>query len=174
SGAPQQGHSRKSAQLAKYGRVHADHRRALSDQGLSRRDEAAPDDGRSGSSRLAYREEGRSGAKRRGRENRRTTGGPPCLRGGIGRLLAFSDRPGRYGSTAIEECHFTEDHGGNDSPVQHGRPGGLHKPEGRGQERVRFILLDRILAMEKGRGGCFLKNVAQSEDFFTDHFPGSP
>jgi len=39
---------------------------------------------------------------------------------------------------------------------------------------VRFILLDRILAMEKGRGGSFLKNVAQSEDFFTDHFPGSP
>ncbi len=39
---------------------------------------------------------------------------------------------------------------------------------------MRFILLDRILAMEKGRGGSFLKNVAQSEDFFADHFPGSP
>lgn len=39
---------------------------------------------------------------------------------------------------------------------------------------MRFILLDRILAMEKGCGGSFLKNVAQSEDFFADHFPGSP
>lgn len=39
---------------------------------------------------------------------------------------------------------------------------------------MRFILLDRILAMEKGRGGSFLKNVAQSEDFFADHFPESP
>lgn len=39
---------------------------------------------------------------------------------------------------------------------------------------MRFILLDRILAMEKGRGGSFLKNVTQSEDFFTDHFPQSP
>ncbi len=39
---------------------------------------------------------------------------------------------------------------------------------------MRFILLDRILAMEKGRGGSFVKNVAQSEDFFTDHFPESP
>lgn len=39
---------------------------------------------------------------------------------------------------------------------------------------MRFILLDKILALEKGRGGSFLKNVTQSEDFFTDHFPQSP
>lgn len=28
--------------------------------------------------------------------------------------------------------------------------------------------------MEKGREGSFLKNVSQSEDYFTDHFPESP
>jgi 3-hydroxyacyl-[acyl-carrier-protein] dehydratase len=39
---------------------------------------------------------------------------------------------------------------------------------------VRFILLDRILEVEKGQGGSFLKNVTQSEDFFADHFPDSP
>ena len=39
---------------------------------------------------------------------------------------------------------------------------------------MRFILLDRILAMEKGRSGSFLKNVTRSEDFFADHFPEFP
>ena len=39
---------------------------------------------------------------------------------------------------------------------------------------MRFILIDRILRMEKGQGGSFLKNVTQSEDFFTDHFPELP
>lgn len=39
---------------------------------------------------------------------------------------------------------------------------------------MRFILVDRILGMEKGREGSFLKNVSQSEDYFTDHFPESP
>ena len=39
---------------------------------------------------------------------------------------------------------------------------------------MRFILLDRILGIEKGREGSFLKNVSQSEDYFTDHFPESP
>jgi len=39
---------------------------------------------------------------------------------------------------------------------------------------VRFILVDRILGIEKGREGSFLKNVSQSEDYFTDHFPESP
>ena len=34
--------------------------------------------------------------------------------------------------------------------------------------------MDRILGIEKGREGSFLKNVSQSEDYFTDHFPGSP
>lgn len=37
-----------------------------------------------------------------------------------------------------------------------------------------FILVDRILGIEKGREGSFLKNVSQSEDYFTDHFPESP
>ncbi len=39
---------------------------------------------------------------------------------------------------------------------------------------MRFILIDRILRMEKGHGGSFLKNVTQSEDFFADHFPELP
>lgn len=39
---------------------------------------------------------------------------------------------------------------------------------------MRFILLDRILRMENGKEGSFLKNVTQSEDYFTDHFPESP
>ena len=39
---------------------------------------------------------------------------------------------------------------------------------------MRFILIDRILSIAGGREGSFLKNVAQSEDFFADHFPGSP
>lgn len=39
---------------------------------------------------------------------------------------------------------------------------------------MRFILLDRILKLEKGREGSFLKNVTRSEDFFADHFPEFP
>lgn len=39
---------------------------------------------------------------------------------------------------------------------------------------MRFILVDRILNIEKGREGSFVKNVTQSEDFFSDHFPESP
>ncbi len=39
---------------------------------------------------------------------------------------------------------------------------------------MRFILIDRILRLEKGKEGLFLKNVSQSEDYFADHFPGSP
>lgn len=39
---------------------------------------------------------------------------------------------------------------------------------------MRFILVDRILSVEKGQEGSFVKNVAQSEDFFSDHFPESP
>ncbi|TAK08205.1 beta-hydroxyacyl-ACP dehydratase [bacterium] len=39
---------------------------------------------------------------------------------------------------------------------------------------MRFILVDRIIGIEKGREGSFLKNVSQSEDYFTDHFPESP
>lgn len=39
---------------------------------------------------------------------------------------------------------------------------------------MRFILVDRILKIEKGKEGTFVKNVSQSEDYFTDHFPESP
>ncbi|MBI2989153.1 MAG: beta-hydroxyacyl-ACP dehydratase [Deltaproteobacteria bacterium] len=39
---------------------------------------------------------------------------------------------------------------------------------------MRFILLDRIVKMERGQGGSFVKNVTQSEDFFADHFPECP
>lgn len=39
---------------------------------------------------------------------------------------------------------------------------------------MRFILVDRILRIERGKGGSFVKNVSQSEDYFTDHFPESP
>lgn len=39
---------------------------------------------------------------------------------------------------------------------------------------MRFFLIDRILAVEKGKAANFLKNVSHSEDYFTDHFPGSP
>lgn len=39
---------------------------------------------------------------------------------------------------------------------------------------MRFILVDRILRVEKGKEGLFLKNVSQSEDYFADHFPESP
>lgn len=39
---------------------------------------------------------------------------------------------------------------------------------------MRFILIDRILSIEEGKGGTFFKNVTQSEDYFADHFPGTP
>lgn len=39
---------------------------------------------------------------------------------------------------------------------------------------MRFILLDRILQLEKGRGIRALKNVSLSEDIFEYHFPGFP
>lgn len=39
---------------------------------------------------------------------------------------------------------------------------------------MRFILVDRILRIERGKEGVFLKNVTQSEDYFADHFPGCP
>ncbi|MBI2350801.1 MAG: beta-hydroxyacyl-ACP dehydratase [Deltaproteobacteria bacterium] len=38
---------------------------------------------------------------------------------------------------------------------------------------MRFILVDRIIKIEDGQGS-FLKNVSQSEDYFSDHFPDSP
>ena len=39
---------------------------------------------------------------------------------------------------------------------------------------MRFILVDRIVSIEPGKQGSFVKNVSQSEDYFTDHFPQSP
>ena len=39
---------------------------------------------------------------------------------------------------------------------------------------MRFILFDRIVELQKGRAAVLIKNVSQSEDYFTDHFPGYP
>lgn len=39
---------------------------------------------------------------------------------------------------------------------------------------MRFILVDRILKINNGKEGSFVKNVSQSEDYFSDHFPDSP
>jgi 3-hydroxyacyl-[acyl-carrier-protein] dehydratase len=39
---------------------------------------------------------------------------------------------------------------------------------------LRFILLDRIVELERGRRAVLIKNISQSEDYFTDHFPGYP
>ncbi len=39
---------------------------------------------------------------------------------------------------------------------------------------MRFIFIDRILELEKGRSIRALKNIAMSEDIFEDHFPGFP
>jgi 3-hydroxyacyl-[acyl-carrier-protein] dehydratase len=39
---------------------------------------------------------------------------------------------------------------------------------------MRYLLLDRILALEPGRQLRAVKNVAMSEDIFAFHFPGFP
>jgi 3-hydroxyacyl-[acyl-carrier-protein] dehydratase len=39
---------------------------------------------------------------------------------------------------------------------------------------LRFILVDRIEEVEKGKRVVGIKNVAMSEDWFRDHFPGDP
>lgn len=39
---------------------------------------------------------------------------------------------------------------------------------------MRFVLVDRIVAVEPGRAIETLKNVSASEDIFDDHFPGCP
>lgn len=39
---------------------------------------------------------------------------------------------------------------------------------------MRFLLVDRIVAMEPGRFARGVKAVSGSEDFFADHFPGNP
>jgi len=39
---------------------------------------------------------------------------------------------------------------------------------------MRYLMLDRILELEKGVSIVGVKNVTQSEDFFTHHFPDFP
>jgi len=39
---------------------------------------------------------------------------------------------------------------------------------------VRYILIDRILNVEKNRSITAVKNVTLSDDIFVDHFPGNP
>jgi 3-hydroxyacyl-[acyl-carrier-protein] dehydratase len=39
---------------------------------------------------------------------------------------------------------------------------------------MRFIFVDRVLALDPGRSIDVVKNVSASEDFFEDHFPGRP
>jgi 3-hydroxyacyl-[acyl-carrier-protein] dehydratase len=39
---------------------------------------------------------------------------------------------------------------------------------------VRFLLVDRIVELERGRRATGIKNVTLSEDFLADHFPEQP
>ncbi len=39
---------------------------------------------------------------------------------------------------------------------------------------MRFLFVDRILRLTPGKEAVILKNVSNSEDFFSDHFPGRP
>ena len=39
---------------------------------------------------------------------------------------------------------------------------------------MRFLFVDRVVALEPGRSIETLKNVSTSEDVFADHFPGYP
>lgn len=39
---------------------------------------------------------------------------------------------------------------------------------------MRFLFVDRIVAVEPGRAIETLKNVSSTEDVFDDHFPGAP
>ena len=39
---------------------------------------------------------------------------------------------------------------------------------------MRFLLIDKITSWEPGRSATAIKNVALSEDFFEEHFPGRP
>lgn len=40
--------------------------------------------------------------------------------------------------------------------------------------RYPFLLVDRIIALEKGKSVTGLKNVSMNEPFFQGHFPGEP
>lgn len=39
---------------------------------------------------------------------------------------------------------------------------------------MRFIFVDRILELEKGKRAVLVKNVSNAEEYFSDHFPGFP
>lgn len=39
---------------------------------------------------------------------------------------------------------------------------------------MRFLLIDRIMALERGRRATAIKNVTLTEDYFTHHFPDHP
>ena len=39
---------------------------------------------------------------------------------------------------------------------------------------MRFVFVDRIVALDVGRSIETVKNVSASEDIFTDHFPDHP
>jgi len=39
---------------------------------------------------------------------------------------------------------------------------------------MRFILVDKIVSVIKGKSVMGIKNVSLSEDWFRDHFPGEP
>ncbi len=39
---------------------------------------------------------------------------------------------------------------------------------------MRFLLIDKITSWEPGKSATAVKNVALSEDFFEEHFPGRP
>jgi 3-hydroxyacyl-[acyl-carrier-protein] dehydratase len=39
---------------------------------------------------------------------------------------------------------------------------------------MRFVFVDRVIALEPGRTIEILKNVSATEDMFEDHFPGHP
>lgn len=39
---------------------------------------------------------------------------------------------------------------------------------------MRFVMIDKIIEWEVGKGAKGVKNISLSEDFFTDHFPKYP
>ncbi|UCD80257.1 MAG: beta-hydroxyacyl-ACP dehydratase [Desulfobacterales bacterium] len=39
---------------------------------------------------------------------------------------------------------------------------------------MRFLFVDKILELEKGKRAVMVKNVSNSEDYFTHHFPDFP
>ena len=39
---------------------------------------------------------------------------------------------------------------------------------------MRFLLVDRILSLERGKGAVGIKNVTMSEEFLAHHFPDRP